>query len=235
MSGSDNRARSTYGPTAEEVAAYLRRHPDFFEQNPHLLSDLSLPHATGGVVSLVERQVSLLRRQNESSRARLRELIEVARRNEDLAGRMHRFVLSLLEAAEPKDIFATLYARLREDFSADRVAVRLFAEPAFIDSYAGEEFAGTDRNELTLFKSIIDRRRPLPGRLKRQQQVFLFGDEGDDIGSAVMVPLQGNGWGGVLAIGSRDPGRFHEQLGVELLGNLGDVLSCILKPWVKES
>jgi hypothetical protein len=222
------------GVTAEEVAAYLRRHPDFFDSRPELVSEIRVPHASGDAVSLVERQISLLRRQNEKTRQRLRELIEIARRNEELAVRMHLLALKLMDCGEPKDIFETLYRELRENFRTDRVAVRLFAAPAFIDTFAGDEFAGEDRNEIQLFKAIIDRKKPLIGRLKRQQQVFLFGDEGDDIASGVMVPLRGTGWGGILAIGSRDPGRFHENLGVEMLTHLGEVLSCILKPWVKE-
>ena len=222
------------GVTAEEVAAYLRRHPDFFDSRPNLLSEIRVPHASGEAVSLVERQVSLLRRQNEKTRQRLRELIEIARRNEELAVRMHLLALKLMECAEPKDIFGMLYQELRDNFKTDRVAVRLFAGPAFIDSFPGDEFAGDGRNELQLFKSIIERKKPLIGRLKRQQQVFLFGDDGDDIASAVMVPLRGTGWGGILAIGSKDPARFHENLGVEMLTHLGEVLSCILKPWVKE-
>jgi hypothetical protein len=227
-------AAGTAGLTAEEVAAYLRRHPNFFDSRPELLSDLRVPHAAGGAVSLVERQVSLLRRQNEKTQERLRELIEIARRNEELAVRMHLLALKLMECAEPKDIFETLYKELRDNFRTDRVSVRLFAAPAFIDSFAGEEFAGEEREELHLFRSIIERKKPLIGRLKRQQQVFLFGDEGDDIASGVMVPLRGSGWGGILAIGSRDPARFHEHLGVEMLTHLGEVLSCILKPWVRE-
>jgi len=222
------------GLTDEEVAIYLRRHPDFFASRPDLLSDLRLPHAGSGAVSLVERQISALRRQNEKTRQRLRELIDIARRNEELAVRMHLLALKLMECPEPKDIFEMLYRELRDDFKTDRVAVRLFAAPSFIDSFAGDEFAGEEREERHLFKSIIERRKPLIGRLKRQQQVFLFGDDGDDIASGVMVPLRGSGWGGILAIGSRDPARFNEHLGVEMLTHLGEVLSCILKPWVRE-
>lgn len=220
--------------SAEEVAAFLRRHPEFFDAHPEVLAELRVPHASGSAVSLVERQVTLLRRQNEKSRQRLQELMEIARRNEELASRMHLLALRLMEAAEPRDIFAALYQELRDNFHTDRVSVRLFAEPSFVDTEAGEEFAGADRNELTLFRAIIDRKKPLTGKLKRQQQVFLFGDEGDDIASAVMVPLRGSGWGGILAIGSRDPARFHENLGVEMLTHLGEVLSCILRPWIKE-
>lgn len=220
--------------TEQDVAEYLRDHPEFFSNHPDLVAEMMVPHSSGEAVSLVEKQVSVLREQNEEVRKRLHELIEIARQNEELARRMHQLALTLMDAAEPKDIFSTLYDNLRRNFHADHVIVRLFADPAFVDSYAGEEFAGPDIPELVLFRSIIAKRTPLSGRLKRQQQVFLFGDSGDDIASAVMVPLHGPDWGGILAIGSRDADRFQEGMGVELLANLGEVLSFILKPWVAE-
>jgi hypothetical protein len=220
--------------TDRMVAEYLRRNPEFFNQHPKLLSEITLPHQTGQAVSLVERQVSLLRAQNEQHRVRLRELIEIARQNERLARRMHHLALKLMDAADPAAIFATLYDSLRKNFDAERVAVRLFAEPAFMDSAPGEEFVGPDSEGLALFKSIIDRGVPLAGKPKRQQQVFLFGDDADDVKTAVMVPLKGIGWGGVLAIGSASPERFREGLGVELLKNLGEALSLIVRPWVRE-
>lgn len=218
----------------ESVSRYLLRNPDFFIEYPDVLRQIQVPHISGEAVSLVEKQVSLLREQNEQAQKRLHELIEIARQNEELARRMHALALTLMDAAEPKDIFNTLYENLRRNFRVDHVAVRLFAVPAFIDTYAGIEFAGPDVPEYTLFKSILDKRLPLSGRLKRQQQVFLFGDAGDDIASAVIVPLHGKGWGGVLSIGSTDSNRFTESMGVELLANLGEILSFILKPWIVE-
>ena len=221
--------------TAMEVEKYLQDHPDFFSNRPDLLAEITVPHASGDAVSLVEKQVKVLREQNEQTRKRLHELIEIARLNEELAHRMHHLVLTLMDAGDPREIFKTLYDNLKRNFRADKVAVRLFAEPAFIDIYAGEEFAGKETNEETLFKSIIDKRLPISGNLKRQQQVFLFGDDGDDIASAVLVPLHGSNWGGIMAIGSQDPNRFQESMGVELLANMGEVLSFILKPWIAET
>lgn len=218
--------------SAESVAEYLRNHPEFFNQYPELLSEISVPHASGEAVSLVAKQVTTLRDQNEDLRKRLHELIEIARQNEELARRMHQLALTLMDAAEPKEIFTTLYENLRRNFQADYVSVRLFANPAFVDSYASEEFAGPGIQEEALFRSIIARRLPISGRLKRQQQVFLFDDDGDDIASAVIVPLHAPDWGGVMAIGSRDAERFQEEMGVELLANMAEVLSLILKPWV---
>lgn len=216
------------------VAEYLKNNPDFFNKRPDVLTEINIPHQHGNAVSLVERQVAVLREQNELSRKRLHELIEIARQNEELARRMHQLALTLMDADEPKDIFNTLYENLKKNFRADRVVVRLFANPAFVDSFPTDEFAGTEISEQSLFKSIIEKRLPLSGRMKRQQQVFLFGDDGDQIASSVMIPLHGQGWGGIMSIGSFDAERFQPGMGVELLANLGEVLSFILKPWVAQ-
>ena len=234
MSDTDNNKERGAGMSADTVAEYLRNHPEFFSEYQDLLEEIIIPHDSGKAVSLIERQVSILREQNEQAKKRLHELIEIARQNEELARRMHQLALTLMDVAEPKDIFKTLYENLRRNFRADYVSVRLFADPAFVDSFAGEEFAGVEIPEENLFRSIISKRLPLSGRLKRQQQVFLFGDDGDEIASAVMVPLHGSEWGGILAIGSKDANRFQEGMGVELLANLGEILSFILKPWIAE-
>jgi uncharacterized protein len=220
---------------AGAIAEYLRAHPEFFNDYPDLLTDIKVPHASGEAISLVERQLIALREQNDKARKRMHELIEIARQNEELARRMHQLALTLMDAAEPKDIFSTLYDNLSKNFRADRVIVRLFADPSFVDTFAGVEFAGSAASEQSLFKSIIEKRMPLSGRMKRQQQVFLFGDDGDDIASAVMVPLHGDGWGGIMAIGSSNADRFQEGMGVELLANMGEILSFILKPWIVET
>ena len=221
--------------TEEMMAEYLQANPDFFNKHPELIAELEIPHERGAAVSLVEKQVAVLREQNQQTRKRLHELIEIARQNEELARRMHQLALTLMEADEPKDIFKTMYENLKKNFHADRAVVRLFADPAFVDSFPTDEFSGKEVTEQSLFKSIIDKRLPLSGRMKRQQQVFLFGDDGDEIASSVLVPLHGEGWGGILAIGSFDAERFQPGMGVELLANLGEILSFILKPWIKES
>ena len=62
---STNTARGLAVDTLNDnaVAEYLQRVPDFFERNSQLLDKLRLPHvrAGGATVSLVERQVEVLR------------------------------------------------------------------------------------------------------------------------------------------------------------------------------
>ena len=63
----------------QAIHDYLAAHPDFFENHAALLNSLHLPHATGGAISLVERQVSVLRQKDLKLEKQLKELIEVAR------------------------------------------------------------------------------------------------------------------------------------------------------------
>lgn len=220
--------------TENLVADYLKNNLDFFVKNPAILAELKIPHEHGGAISLVEKQLTVLREQNQETNKKIYELIEIATQNEELARRMHQLALTLIDADDPKDIFSTMYDNLKKNFHADRVIVRLFANPAFIDSFPTDEFVGKESIEESLFKRIIEKREPLSGKMKHQQQVFLFGDDGDDIASSVMIPLHGVGWGGILAIGSFDAERFQPGMGIELLANLGEILSFIIKPWIEE-
>ena len=220
--------------TENLVADYLKNNLDFFVKNPVILAELKIPHEHGGAISLVEKQLTVLREQNRETNKKIHELIEIATQNEELARRMHQLALTLIDADNPKDIFSTMYDNLKKNFHADRVIVRLFANPAFIDSFPTDEFVGKESIEESLFKRIIEKREPLSGKMKHQQQVFLFGDDGDDIASSVMIPLHGVGWGGILAIGSFDAERFQPGMGIELLANLGEILSFIIKPWIEE-
>ena len=80
----------------QAVHDYLAANPDFFERHSRLLNSLELPHASGGTVSLVERQVSILRQKEIKLERQLKELIQVARENDVLAAKIHRLTLQLL-------------------------------------------------------------------------------------------------------------------------------------------
>ena len=70
---------------ADQVAAYLLLNPDFLESHPQVFEALDVPHPTGGAVSLVERQVAVLRERNRAVTARLDAVIEAAHRQQYFA------------------------------------------------------------------------------------------------------------------------------------------------------
>ena len=67
-----------------QVTDYLLENPDFFVGRDDLLLKLKLPHQRGNTISLVERQVALLRERAMDYRRQLAHLTENARDNERL-------------------------------------------------------------------------------------------------------------------------------------------------------
>src|SRR5580692_10696602 len=62
----------------ESIASYLQRNPEFFERHQAVLARLKLPHARGGsTISLVERQIEVLREKQAALENKLAELVRV--------------------------------------------------------------------------------------------------------------------------------------------------------------
>ena len=225
------------GDVTSSIAEYLRKHRDFFVLHPELLTDLVIPHDSGKAVSLVERQVLLLRDENRQLKSRFRELVTIARENEELSRRMHRLTLRLVEATSCAQVLGNLEQSVRDDFSADELSVRIFATPSAAADANRAEFVGRDTPLVAMFAEVIKQRKPFCGRLKHNQHEALFGAgmSSEDYGSAAVLPLFGKRWEGVLGIASNDPRRYHPEMGIDLLAHLGDVVSLILNPWVSSS
>ena len=61
----------------EDVARYLKDHPEFFEHYADMIGDISIPHPHGGrAIPISERQIISLREKNKILEGKLRELVE---------------------------------------------------------------------------------------------------------------------------------------------------------------
>ena len=205
----------------ELIADYLISHPDFFERHPKALAAIDIPHPTGDAVSLIERQVRTLRDQSVNYRGQLEELITVARENDALAKRLHRLTLALIETQTFDEVLNTLQDELREQFKADAVEMKLFASDQ-LEAHAHETVPA-------LFRDFLQRARPNCGQLEKAQLEYLFGPQAGETGSAALIPLTAPPMAGVLAIGSRDPERFHQGKSVDFLQRLAEVVSAKLQ------
>lgn len=235
MNEQDEKRVEEQQTSAADIADYLKSNPDFFTTFPDLLTDLVIPHNSGQAVSLVERQVQMIREENNKLKSRFKDLLDVASENEALIRSMHRLTLELMEASSPRQILKTLKQQLADSFGADSIIVRIFAEPAFMDEDAGAEFVAEDSPLVNLFEDVLHAEMPFSGRLKQEQHQSLYGEDGENNGSVVMVPLHTDHWQGLLVIGSNDSAKYQPGMGVDLLIHMGDVLSLILDPWVKRT
>ena len=219
----------------EEVTDYLQAHPEFFEKNQNLLDGLSVPHRTGGVgaVSLIERQVATLRQKNLQLETRLKDLMGIARSNDELADKVHELATALMAAGTRAQVVEVAENMLRGSFNADQSVLVLFEfAPGEFDEIAGlGRFLRTvsrDDPALGPFVTFLDGSESRCGRIRDTQREFLFADDADDIGSAALVPLGDHAATGFLAIGSRDADYFNPGMSMDFLGRLGDLLGCAL-------
>src|ERR1700694_986836 len=114
-----NQVRGIAAETIEEqaVVQYLHHNADFFEQHPQLLARLRLQHPRSGLtVSLIERQVEVLREKIQTQDQQLSAVVQVARANKVLAEKVHRFTRRLLRTSGAGPAIAAIEASLREDF-----------------------------------------------------------------------------------------------------------------------
>ena len=174
-------------PSEQAVHEYLVEHPDFFENHANLLDTLNLPHATGGAVSLVERQVSVLRQKDLKLEKQLKELIKVARANDLLSAKIHELTMQLLAAPELKSTIIALEEGMRSGFGVNQAVLVVFGDPgAFDDIDAGRFFRVIEKNADALdpFKTFLDGSSARCGQIRDAQRDFLFQDEADEVGSA---------------------------------------------------
>lgn len=214
------------------VHRYLLQNPDFFERNGDLLGTLRLPHITGGTVSLVERQVSVLRQKDLKLERKLKELLDVARANDALAAKIHQLTLALLASGDLQSTVAGIEFGLRTGFDADQSILVLFGDPSAFESInVGRFFRAIERDDAAMkaFDTFLRGNSPRCGQVRDAQRDFLFGKDTNEIGSTALVPLGKNSDVGFLAIGSADADRFHPGMSIDFLARLGELVGGALR------
>jgi uncharacterized protein YigA (DUF484 family) len=209
----------------ESVAGYLQRNPEFFERHQAVLARLRLPHARGGsTISLVERQIEVLREKLTGLENKLAELVRVARANDAIGERLHRFTRRLLRAVPRAEALMRVETGLREDFDAFHAALVLIGDPEPGSPRFVRSVPADDPN-LKSFESLFASGRPRCGQARDSQREFLFGPEGLEMGSVALVPLGEKGSLGLLALGSADRDRFHPGMSTEFLARMADLIA----------
>jgi uncharacterized protein YigA (DUF484 family) len=209
--------------TDKDVISYLRLDPDFFQRHSKLLSELNLPHDTGGAVSLIERQVAILRERNMAMRRRMNELVQAAKANETLFEKTRSLTLELLHVDTWHALNEVLATYVLVDFQADFVCCHLRNSEIRMDHVRGHgEELPNER-----YSRSID---PACVTLRADELEVLFPAENhDEDGSAVLAPLVLNEAIGCLAIGSRDPAHFESDMDTLFVAYIAEVVARVVQ------
>lgn len=213
----------------DQVADYLLAHPEFFERHGTVLARLKLPHQRGSAaVSLVERQVLVLRDKHAVLEKKLHELIENGRTNDSISDRVHRLTRRLLRARDATGMIMALETSLREDFGASRW-VLLATDPTLapLAHLQNPHVRVVPRGsaELRIFEAFFESARPRSGQIRDTQREYLFGGDGSQVGSTVLIPLGERAGLGLLAIASHDTERYLPTMSTDFLVRIGEIVT----------
>lgn len=236
-----------------EIAHFLLNNPGFFEQHPHILPRLDIPHPSGAAVSLIERQVIALRSRCQELENRLRNLIAVAQDNEKLHQGLHRLTQEIVSAATLNEALRVTAKGLKMHLRADSVRFLLIRAPhkpavsakgsdvaAAKARTAGTKapairppralkglsrFVKADDPCLAEFAEHFAGSETICGPLNEQQLAAVFAGDSHAVVSAAVIPLQYQDRLGVMVLGSECQKRFAPGMGVMFLNQLGEVLS----------
>ena len=209
---------------AAAIAAYLEAHPDFFIEHEELLPALRIPHQRGDTISLVERQMTILRDRNIELRHRLSHLMDVARDNDRLFDKTRRLILTLMDATSLEDVVIGVEDSLRQDFQVPFVSLILLGDnPMPVGRWV------THADAQTAIGGLLSEDKSVCGSLREHELDFLFGEEQrKQIGSTAVVAISHQGIHGVLAIASRDPQHYKSSVGTLFLSYIAEVMGRVL-------
>lgn len=211
------------------VADYLRRTPDFFLRHAELLETLELRHHSGSAVSLIERQVEVLRGRSERLEARLQGLIEIAKDNEQRALRIHALARSLIRAPTLAASVLGLQERMREDFGIRHVFVGVQSSRLKRTDIDGLVRLDADGALARAFENFLRTKLLECGPLDEARARMLFPRAEVLPRSAAILPLDKERSLGMLVLADDDEQRFQPRQGKLFLEMTAELVSAVVR------
>jgi uncharacterized protein YigA (DUF484 family) len=231
-SAADGDAQAT-APTldASTVAAWLKQHPDFFVEHGELLLDLRIPHESGKAISLLERQVTVYRKRQESMESQFHEIIDNARSNDELFEITRMVLLDLLRCTNLLTLKACIEEKLKDDFNASASQLVFISDKDFPQESILKCLPSTAVR--TALGELYQKQRTWCGPLNPVQQELLFSGQDKPIVSAAIVPLHlpelsplRERYGQpLLLVGSTEVQHFNSSQDTLILDFSGEVLA----------
>ena len=219
--------------SADQVAAYLRRHPEFLAHHPELL-DIQRPPARvreEGVVDLQQFQVQRLRDQVGDLTSLRDQLLSAGRSNLSTQSRVHRAVLVILGARSFEEFIETITTDLAAILDLDVVTIGVEKS---LEDEAWRPIAGVYCLEAGSVDAYLGPNGNVLLRDKVEGDAAVFGAAAGLVESDALIRLKISETTppALLALGSRQEEAFHAGQGTELLTFLSQVLEVTFRAWL---
>jgi uncharacterized protein len=194
------------------VAQWLRACPGFFERHAEVLQEVRLKDPNSDrAISLQERQMHLLRSQNQELNSRLNEMLRFGSRNDKTQVAMVAWLQKLIEARDTNEVNSAIENGLASIFEVELCKV-LPIDSAF---------------EALLDRPICQSFAQCPDVFKEKLAHTQANDDWQSI-AILAIPLEQNHFAG-LALLSKDGERFTEDMGVFYLRQIAGLAAAALR------
>ncbi len=212
--------------SADQVSDFLRNHPDFFEKQASLLTEIYLPSPHGnGAISLAERQQLAQRDKIRVIEVMLAQLIEFGEENDVTSNKVHGLSIKLIGNQSFSNLQQLIAEKMLQDFSVTQSLLRIWLKPS--DSALAQDAAFTPVSD-AFSDWVIALNAPFCG----EKPAFADDLLGDHLQSFAFIPLyreqDKKRAFGVLTLGSTDQQRFKANAGTMYLKRIGELVSAAL-------
>ncbi|HEY0915859.1 MAG TPA: DUF484 family protein [Solimonas sp.] len=212
-----------------EVVAYLKAHPDFLTRHPDLLEAIEMRHKAGSAVSLIERQVDVLRAKNQRLEDKLERLLAAAHDNEKRAENVQRLARTLMRAPSLAAVTVGLAKCMREDFGIEETFIGLSSTQYKRHDIDGLVSVEPDGKIARAFENFFRTRLIECGPLAADKAKLLFPKAESLPASAAIIPLEKEKHLGMIALGAVDPERFQPRQGKLFLEMTAELVAAAVR------
>ncbi len=210
----------------QAIAEFLTRHPNFFNEFPALLAELSIPHPHGThAISMSERQLIAMRDKVQMLETKLAELIQFGEENDGISEKLHAMTMALLTARTPQDITAALAIHLRDGFEVPHHALRAWDLSEGAAPGLGDPMSAAGR------ANVMAMTHPVCGVLAIDEASDWFGEISPHLRAFACIPLRPTPQGepiGLLVLASEEAQRFYPGMGTLYIERVGQLVSAAL-------
>ncbi|SEQ25210.1 hypothetical protein SAMN04488038_10542 [Solimonas aquatica] len=212
-----------------ELVAYLKAHPDFLSRHPDLLESIELKHRSGSAVSLIEKQVEMLRARNQRLEDRLERLLDAARDNERRQDNVHRLARTLIRAPSLAAVAKGLADCMREDFGIEETLIGISATHYKRHDIEGVVPVAPDSRLAQGLENFFRTRLIECGPIDATRAALLFPKAAETVASAAIVPLEKESSLGFVALGAYDGERFAPRQGKLFLELTAELIAAAVR------
>ncbi|MFT6101369.1 MAG: hypothetical protein ACJAYF_003932 [Arenicella sp.] len=210
------------------VIDYLQKYPETLMSYPDIFTGLTIPHLTRGAISLVERQLIMLRDENRVIKQNLDELVNIARENEELNQRFHRLALELMSSDQLDDVLSLVQNQVQTFFYTDYVSFKFLPTISDTKKRLSSHYLDENSGVGDIITTWVSGRKPICGQQKASINAALFGAD-LNVESCAIIPLYHASDLGLLCLGSASKEHFTKKMGTIFLQQLGELVSARLQ------